>query len=387
MPLELVKAKKATVNVDTSGDLPEVWVAGFIYDGLGAYLNQLFMDLQRYYGGVRLYVDSGGGYVADALSTYDFVRQKGIKLYVEGYGQVSSAATLYLCAAGPKNCALAPNCDSVIHSPFNIYTGDIAEDQVERLAVIYSEATGMSTKEAKKLMAAGDEGKTLSAKEMKELGFVAQVLKPAKAAATVKQSSEVEEVEVYQLQHKAAAAEVMPTPTMSEETTKVKRTFNVKLTAAQALTAMSKTGLLHEVEIDVVQEVKEAEEAAHHLAEEVGTIKTENEGLKTTVNTITSERNALKTTVDEVTGKLTAAEKTIADMKAAHATEIDALKAQLEKLGAAPVAGAAGGDTGGTQVVAGLPNAEKPSLGQRILKTVLDQTTETERSLAKRATA
>lgn len=150
---------------------------------------------------------------------------------------------------------------------------------------------------------------------------------------------------------------------------------------------MSKTGLLHEVEIDVVQEVKEAEEAAHHLAEEVGTIKTENEGLKTTVNTITGERNALKTTVDEVTGKLTAAEKTIADMKAAHATEIDALKAQLEKLGAAPVAGAAGGDTGGTQVVAGLPNAEKPSLGQRILKTVLDQTTETERSLAKRATA
>lgn len=358
MPLELVKAKKATVNVDTSGDLPEVWVAGFIYDGLGAYLNQLLMDLQRYYGGVRLYVDSGGGYVADALSTYDFVRQKGINLYVEGYGQVSSAATLYLCAAGPKNCALAPNCDSLIHAPFNIYSGKIVEEEVDRIAGIYSEATGMSTKEAKKLMAAGDDGKKLTAKEMKELGFVAQVLKPAKAAATAKPSSEVEEIEVYQLQQMAAAAEVAPEPTMSTEaTTKVKRTFNIQLTPAQALAAMGKRGLLYEGEIDPVAEVKEAEDAAAHLAEEVGTIKTENEGLKTTVSTVTTERDTLKTTVDEVSGKLTAAEATIET----QANEIATLKAKVAEMGAAPVAAATtGAGAKGTQTVAAVPGTGKP---------------------------
>ncbi len=387
MPLELVKAKKATVNWSMSdGGTPEVFVSGFIYDGFGAYLNETLLYLQREYGGSTMYLDCIGGLVSDALSTYDFVRAKGINLKVECYGMVASAATLYLCAAGAKNCSMSENCDLVPHTPYDVYTGEKNEEEAMRIAKIYAEHTGMSVKECLALMKAGDDGATLSAADAKKQGWIASVIKAKKAAAAAI-AAPVHEIEVYQLQHKAAAAEVMPTPTMSEETTKVKRTFNVKLTAAQALTAMSKTGLLHEVEIDVVQEVKEAEEAAHHLAEEVGTIKTENEGLKTTVNTITGERNALKTTVDEVTGKLTAAEKTIADMKAAHATEIDALKAQLEKLGAAPVAGAAGGDTGGTQVVAGLPNAEKPSLGQRILKTVLDQTTETERSLAKRATA
>lgn len=127
---------------------------------------------------------SFGGSAFDAIAVYEFLTINGYQVEANIYGFCGSAATIIACAAGSVN--MGQHSFFFVHNAFNRLTGEQdpgAEKVSEQMVEIYQKKTGLNRRVIKKLMADGDGGMILGAKEAKEYGFVDKVVKEQKSIA------------------------------------------------------------------------------------------------------------------------------------------------------------------------------------------------------------
>jgi ATP-dependent Clp protease protease subunit len=279
-----------------AGDAVTLKVTGIV--GMDFSGMQLASAVESYAteGNVIIELDSVGGFVSDAFAFYDQVRAKGLKVSVDGYGTVASAATIIMAAAGRKRSRLSPNAEYLVH---NASGGDAEglKRANEKMADIYAELTG---KDRKSILAKMKEDKPMSADDARKWGFVGSVI---------------------ELQKLAALGGDKPQK-MEKETTKETREFAVDLKAAASAIVTGKIAV--EVDID-----KEAADQIAALATEVKEVTAK---AKEAEDTITARDEAIKAMsaevvkieaskadaeakVAELTAKVAEHEATIASMK------------------------------------------------------------------------
>jgi len=268
-------------------------------------------------GEVRLILDSVGGYASDAFHFYDYVRANGLKVYVDGYGTVASAATIIMAAAGRKRSRLSPNSEYLIHNATGSDAEGVARANV-KMAAIYAELSG---KDTKSILAIMKQDKPMSAKDAVKMGFAGEIIELQRLAA-----------------HK--------TNTM-ENTNTVKRVFAIDRN--KALSALV-TGEL-ELEVDVNAE----------LSEQVDTLAAELKAKAVELDEVKAEAEAK---AEAVTAK-EAAEAKVTELEAKHAADLDAvatqaeaLRAEIKKLKETPITKGVKADGSPEVVEPGTPEAE-----------------------------
>lgn len=251
---------------------------------------------------VRIELDSVGGFASDAFAFYDQIRAKGLKLYVDGYGMVASAATVIMAAAGRKRSRLGPNAEYLVHNASGADAESLKRAN-SKMADIYVELTG---KDKKAIMDLMKQDKPMGAEDARKWGFVGSIIELQKLAAKADKTTEM------------------------EENTKTARVF--ALSAEQRLTA----ALKGEVELQVDINAEAAEQITAY-AEEV-------KGLKAKADELEAEVTAKSEAVDAVKAEVVKVEEERDALKAtaeAAAKEIDSLKAEIEALKKTPIAKAA----------------------------------------------
>lgn len=270
-------------------DIPTFRVSGVVgQDFTGSMLSSAV----EAYGEVRFILDSVGGYASDAFHFYDFVRSNALRVHVDGYGTVASAATVIMAAAGRKRSRISANTEYLIHNASGSDAEQVARTN-KKMAAIYAELSGKGEKD---ILAIMKQDKPMSAKDAVKMGFVGSIIENKPVAA--KQND-------------------------MENTVKEKRV--IALTASQRLGAITSGDL--EVELDVDAEMSERVSA---YAQEV--------------KDLTAKLDELKGEADAKAEAITAkeaAEKALADereaLKAVTA-EAESLKAEIAKLRTTPLA-------------------------------------------------
>lgn len=276
------------VAVD-GADIPTFRVSGVVgQDFTGSMLSAV----AEAYGEVRLILDSVGGFASDAFHFYDFVRSNALRIHVDGYGTVASAATVIMAAAGRKRSRISANTEYLIHNASGSDAEQVARTN-KKMAAIYAELSGKGEKD---ILAIMKQDKPMSAKDAVKMGFVGSIIENKPVAA--KQND-------------------------MENTVKEKRV--IALTASQRLGAITSGEL--ELDIDVDAEMSERVSA---YAQEV--------------KDLTAKLDELKGEADAKAEAITAkevAEKALADereaLKAVTA-EAASLKAEIAKLRTTPLA-------------------------------------------------
>lgn len=276
------------VAVD-GADIPTFRVSGVVgQDFTGSMLSSAV----EAYGEVRFILDSVGGYASDAFHFYDFVRSNALRVHVDGYGTVASAATVIMAAAGRKRSRISANTEYLIHNASGSDAEQVARTN-KKMAAIYAELSGKGEKD---ILAIMKQDKPMSAKDAVKMGFVGSIIENKPVAA--KQND-------------------------MENTVKEKRV--IALTASQRLGAITSGEL--ELDIDVDAEMSERVSA---YAQEV--------------KDLTAKLDELKGEADAKAEAITAkevAEKALADereaLKAVTA-EAASLKAEIAKLRTTPLA-------------------------------------------------
>ena len=276
------------VAVD-GADIPTFRVSGVVgQDFTGSMLSAV----AEAYGEVRLILDSVGGFASDAFHFYDFVRSNALRVHVDGYGTVASAATVIMAAAGRKRSRISANTEYLIHNASGSDAEQVARTN-KKMAAIYAELSGKGEKD---ILAIMKQDKPMSAKDAVKMGFVGSIIENKPVAA--KQND-------------------------MENTVKEKRV--IALTASQRLGAITSGEL--ELDIDVDAEMSERVSA---YAQEV--------------KDLTAKLDELKGEADAKAEAITAkevAEKALADereaLKAVTA-EAASLKAEIAKLRTTPLA-------------------------------------------------
>lgn len=271
-------------------DIPTFRVSGVVgQDFTGSMLSSAV----EAYGEVRFILDSVGGYASDAFHFYDFVRSNALRVHVDGYGTVASAATVIMAAAGRKRSRISANTEYLIHNASGSDAEQVARTN-KKMAAIYAELSGKGEKD---ILAIMKQDKPMSAKDAVKMGFVGSIIENKPVAA--KQND-------------------------MENTVKEKRV--IALTASQRLGAITSGDL--EVELDVDAEMSERVSA---YAQEV--------------KDLTAKLDELKGEADAKAEAITAkeaAERALADereaLKAVTA-EAESLKAEIAKLRTTPLAG------------------------------------------------
>ncbi len=288
------------VKAIEGGEYPVLKVTGIV--GMDFSGMQL-ADAVEYYsqGGnqVHIEMDSMGGFVSDAFAFYDQVRTKGLKVSVDGYGMVASAATVIMAAAGRKRSRLSPNAEYLVH---NASGGDAEglKRANKKMAAIYAELTG---KDEKAIMDLMKQDKPMGADEARKWGFVGSVIELQKLAAHADKTKNM------------------------EKTTAETRVF--ALSAEQRLAA----ALKGEVEITVDVDAEAAERISAYAAE---------------VKELTTAKDELTADVEAKDAAITAAAAEVAKLQATHieieerATKAEAevakLTAEVAKLKTTPIA-------------------------------------------------
>jgi len=288
------KFVKAYTVADGLTTIKVMGVVGMDFTGM-----QLASVVESYSGesDVLIELDSVGGFVSDAFSFYDQVRAKGLKVHVDGYGIVASAATIIMAAAGRKRSRLSPNAEYLVH---NASGGDAEalKRANEKMADIYAEVTG---KDKKSILAKMKEDKPMSADEARKWGFVGSVIELQKLAAQATKKNDMEketvkEVREYAVPMQAAAAAIVTgkiavevdidkeaadqitalAQEVKEVSAKAKEAEDTIIARDEAITAIS-------AELTKVAEAKdEAEAEVISLTEELTQAKAEIEALKKT---------------------------------------------------------------------------------------------------------
>jgi ATP-dependent Clp protease protease subunit len=257
-------------------------------------------------GNVIIELDSVGGFVSDAFAFYDQVRAKGLKVSVDGYGTVASAATIIMAAAGRKRSRLSPNAEYLVH---NASGGDAEglKRANEKMADIYAELTG---KDRKSILAKMKEDKPMSAEDARKWGFVGSVIELQKLAAKADKTNDM------------------------EDNVKAKHAF--KLTAQQVLSA----ALGNEIEIEMDINAEAATQLTAY-AGEVKALKTEVDELKADVEAKDAAITAAASEVTKIEADKAAAEAKVAELTAKVA-ECEATIASLKTTPIAPKVGPKG---------------------------------------------
>lgn len=288
------------VKAIEGGEYPVLKVTGMVgMDFTGMQLADAVEYMGREGGQVHIELDSMGGFVSDAFAFYDQVRVKGLKVSVDGYGMVASAATVIMAAAGRKRSRLSPNAEYLVH---NASGGDAEaiKRANKKMAAIYAELTGKDEKSILDLM---KQDKSMSADEARKWGFVGSVIELQKLAATADKQ-----------------------PNM-EKTTAEKRVF--ALSAEQRLAA----ALKGEVEITVDVDAEAAKQLSAY-AEEVKNLKAQADELTAEVE---GKDEKITAAASEV-AKLQASATEAADRATKAEAEVEKLKAEIEKLKTTPIA-------------------------------------------------
>ena len=320
------------IRAASSGDgVPTFWINGVVgFDFTGM---DLAAAASQMGGEVRFLLDTVGGDAADAFAFYDAVRTKGMKVHVEGYGRVMSAGTIIMAAAGLQRSSLAPNAEYLIHEASGSDEKAV-ERYNERMARIYSEISGMSEKEVRKIMKMDEPMSAQQAKKLKLVGGV--------------------------LQHEAIAAQYQP----MEDETKAPEVTEEVAPEVTTVTAdpVESTSEADEVEQEVAITVKEAIEAAMrgHIKVKVGREMSDAvNALADEVKGLSVERDELKSEVEAMQERLTASEdaRSTAEAKATDLEpKLAEITAQFEALKATPVADAIEAEAKEVQVPGGGPS-------------------------------
>jgi ATP-dependent Clp protease protease subunit len=300
-----------------SGDAVTLKVTGIV--GMDFSGMQLASAVEAYAqeGNVIIELDSVGGFVSDAFAFYDQVRAKGLKVSVDGYGTVASAATIIMAAAGRKRSRLSPNAEYLVH---NASGGDAEglKRANEKMADIYAELTG---KDRKSILAKMKEDKPMSAEDARKWGFVGSVIELQKLAAKADKTNDM------------------------EDNVKAKHAF--KLTAQQVLSA----ALGNEIEIEMDINAEAATQLTAY-AGEVKALKTEVDELKADVE---AKDAAITAAASEVTKS--EADKAAAEAKVAELTaKVAEHEATIASMKTTPIAPKVGPKASGEPVVPGADN-------------------------------
>lgn len=270
-------------------DIPTFRVSGVVGQD---FTGSMLASVVEAYGEVRFILDSVGGYASDAFHFYDFVRSNALRVHVDGFGTVASAATVMMAAAGRKRSRISANTEYLIHNASGSDAEQVARTN-KKMAAIYAELSGKGEKD---ILAIMKQDKPMSAKDAVKMGFVGSIIENKPVAA--KQND-------------------------MENTVKEKRV--IALTASQRLGAITSGDL--EVELDVDAEMSERVSA---YAQEV--------------KDLTAKLDELKGEADAKAEAITAkeaAERALADereaLKAVTA-EAESLKAEIAKLRTTPLA-------------------------------------------------
>lgn len=329
----VIGLSKGSIRAAASPDgVPTFWLSGEVgFDFKGLDLAAAVSSLSE----VRLLLDTVGGDAADAFAFYDAVRVKGLKVHVEGYGRVASAGTVIMAAAGRGRSSLAPNAEYLIHEASGP-DAVVVERYNERMARIYSELSGMSEKDARKLM---KEDRFMSAQEAKKLKLVGAVLNHTAVAAHYKAMENTNEtVETIE------TVEQAPIETAPETVDTTEVETEIPVTPAQAVEAAFR-GFI-KAKVTVAAEMSTAVSA---LAEEV-------KGVKAQLQEASDEVTALKEKLATAEDARVKAEAEAAEVKA-KAQEITV---ELERIKAEPlVAAVTATAERDVQVPGGGPSATK----------------------------
>ena len=135
---------------------------------------------------IDLHINSGGGYVDDAVAMVNRLRKHAkdtgaeITVYIDGLA--ASAATLVMLAASPGRRFMPSNASAMIHQPWGMAIGtsedmrksaDLLEMTEGSMVAMYAAATGLDAAEIREMLAAET---WLDAESAKEFGFVDVVL-------------------------------------------------------------------------------------------------------------------------------------------------------------------------------------------------------------------
>lgn len=312
-------------NLDAK-DIPTIRVAGFVGEHFtGAELAGLVEYFCEQGGECRVLLDSMGGYVHDAWHFYDYIRTKGLKVSVDGFGRVASAATVIMAAAGRKRSRLSPNSMYLIHNVSGSDDAEALEVENEKLRAMYVELTGMSRKKVKEMM---DKDRAITAQEAYEMGFVGEVMELQKLAASsglnITDMIEEETKAPEEVTEDTPVNEAAPIAEENDTTPDVVQVEQeVEITAADFKNALM--GRKKVVTFNVSAYYGEAVEA---LAEEVKALKTEKDEA-------VAEAERLSEAMTNVAAELEAAMKAQGEAEA----QVEALTAEVEKLTKTPKAG------------------------------------------------
>lgn len=276
-------SNKFITAVQSPGDMITLKVTGVVGE---SFSGMELAQVVEHFGAsdtVLIELDSVGGYASDAFTFFDQVRSKGLKVHVDGYGNVASAATIIMAAAGRKRSRLGPNAEYLVHNASG-GDADTLTRANKKMAAIYAELTGKSEGEMLALM---KEDKPMSAQEAKKRGFVGEVIELKRLAA------------------------IKPT-TMEKEEKTAKRVFAIG--RDEALSAL----ITGKIELDTDAE----------LVEQVGELTKELKAKATEIDEIKAELE----TKDEAVSAKEEAETKLEAAEAKHIEEITALAKAAEQL-------------------------------------------------------
>lgn len=127
-----------------------------IYDDIGfmgVTAQGLVDDLANINGPVELRLNSGGGEIFEGIAIYNALCSRDVAVYIDGIA--ASAASFIAMAASPGKLFMAKNATMMIHDGQAMVMGnsqelssmvDILERESEKIAGIYADRTGKSTK-------------------------------------------------------------------------------------------------------------------------------------------------------------------------------------------------------------------------------------------------
>lgn len=289
---EVIAIDNKWIRAVEGADMPTLTITGVVgADFSGAYLAQAVEYYAKDGADVRLVLNSVGGYASDAFHFYDYIRANALRVFVDGYGTVASAATIIMAAAGRKRSRLSENTEYLVHNASGGDAEQVARTNI-KMANIYAELTG---KDRKELLAIMKRDKAMSAKDAVKMGFVGSII-----------------------QNQALAAQ----QTTNMETTKEKRV--VPLSASQRLAAIT----AGEVEVDIDVDAE--------MAQQVSAYAQEVKDLKAQLDEVKAEAEAKEEAVkakDEAEAKLAQEREALE----AVTKEAEALKAEIAKLKTTPL--------------------------------------------------
>lgn len=349
-----MQAIRAEVN---DGDGVSIWVTGDIGWDVD------FRDLQRavdFYQDrqITLEIFNFGGSYFDALAFYEYVKAKGYDLNANIWGLAASAATIVAMAAKPKNIQMGQNSFWMMH---NVHGGDEAKNAQfsQQLSEIYAKHSGGDAKDIAAMMKAET---FLSAKDAKDKGYVGGIM-----AEAVNVAARYADAEPF----KTNGPKPDNKKHMSDTTIKVKA--KVKLNGLDAVKAALGDGVEVDVDVPVDQETAEIKNQLESAVADLADARKEAEDLKASAG----EVEILKAELEEANKATTAEAGKVKDLQAKMAD----LQKKFDELQNAGANGNLKNDNGKTQSPGAPPQEEKKlTAAAKVLKNILDETSEFERS-------